>query len=89
MSATLVIFGGTLTGMLTWISGTYVLHLKALPGMGKSTRMHLAPSPHTSPSSAAHLTSCFLTNTQAVKRSKLLHPHYLEERHLRKSNGQR
>jgi len=32
MSAVLVLFGGSLTGMLTWISGTYVLKMRALPG---------------------------------------------------------
>mmetsp|Transcript_23936 Transcript_23936/g.78028 ORF Transcript_23936/g.78028 Transcript_23936/m.78028 type:complete len:221 (-) Transcript_23936:381-1043(-) len=32
MSATLVLFGGSTTGMLAWVSGTYVLGMRALPG---------------------------------------------------------
>jgi hypothetical protein len=45
MSATLVVFGGTLTGMLTWISGTYVLRIKTLAGALPSlTAAHLPSS---------------------------------------------
>lgn len=63
MSATLVMFGGTLTGMLTWISGTYVLRIKTLSGAclphpplpaarlparrGSTTAAQLSPAPST------------------------------------------